>query len=61
MVNAGISVRHGITFFRVSIHLLQMRFGHEAVTALRSDGPEDCSNNAGWRGILFHAAHMMMP
>lgn len=32
-----------------------------AVTARRSDGPANCSNNTGWRGTALIAAHMMMP
>ncbi|MGV6942892.1 STY4528 family pathogenicity island replication protein [Stenotrophomonas maltophilia] len=32
-----------------------------AVTARRSDGPANCSNNAVWPGIALMAAHMMMP
>lgn len=32
-----------------------------AVTARRSDGLANCSNNTGWRGTVLIAAHMMMP
>lgn len=37
------------------------RKADRAVTARRSDGPANCSSNAGWRSIALMAAHMTMP
>jgi hypothetical protein len=34
---------------------------YRAVTARRSDGPDDCRNNTGWRCFGLNAAYMTKP